>query len=433
MPEFGAGTVASAFDPPPVWLQAQRAKLGRVVTLVVSASASANANAAHVANGATTPPEAAAVSSRSPPTSSAAAAAVRYLSELKAAGKQCSLLALGPLTNVAAVLAEHGPLFFATVSEVVVMGGAIEVPGNYDGAEFNFRGDPASTAAVLAALGGDHADHQRPRLTLVPLDVCEPPGAVNGLGGWAKDELDLGGGKRMRDWMGDLVRAAAGGKKREAAKVATAATEEDDEVGEEEEEGASFGTGELLLRGGGGKEVWGGAGRGKKEREDSGGGGGSDGSDGGDSACWLFGAHPAAACVLLDDDYAGLGCVNYDPVAAHFLTHPTDFDVETFTGVQVDARNGALKLRKTGNPQLPCGGKSGGGPRTVGVASEAWRGRASAVAAVGGVEEAGAEADFAASSSELVTVRAAVRFPGRGRYLSTVHTHLVRGRPVARQ
>jgi purine nucleosidase len=72
------------------------------------------------------------------------------------------LLAIGPLTNLAAALALE-PDLPAMVSEVTIMGGAAMVPGNITRvAEANIHGDPEAAAAVLAA--------DWP-ITLVPLDA----------------------------------------------------------------------------------------------------------------------------------------------------------------------------------------------------------------------------------------------------------------------
>jgi hypothetical protein len=66
------------------------------------------------------------------------------------------LLTLGPLTNVAEAFASH-PDLIANVARIVVMGGAVDVPGNVhpDGAaaplaaEWNLYVDPSAAAAVL--------------------------------------------------------------------------------------------------------------------------------------------------------------------------------------------------------------------------------------------------------------------------------------------
>ena len=73
-----------------------------------------------------------------------------------------TLIALGPLTNVALALARDRRAV-AGLARVVVMGGAVDVPGNVTPtAEFNFHVDPEAAARVLDA-GLD--------VDLVPLDA----------------------------------------------------------------------------------------------------------------------------------------------------------------------------------------------------------------------------------------------------------------------
>lgn len=77
-------------------------------------------------------------------------------------GPALTLIALGPLTNVATAL-EADPRRLAAVGRVVVMGGAVDVPGNVTPtAEFNAHVDPEAAARVLDA---------GLRLDLVPLDA----------------------------------------------------------------------------------------------------------------------------------------------------------------------------------------------------------------------------------------------------------------------
>ena len=73
-----------------------------------------------------------------------------------------TVIALGPLTNVAAAL-DGRPDVAQGISEIVVMGGAVEVPGNVTPhAEFNIYEDPWSADAVFSS---------RVSVTLIGLDV----------------------------------------------------------------------------------------------------------------------------------------------------------------------------------------------------------------------------------------------------------------------
>lgn len=75
---------------------------------------------------------------------------------------QVTLIAVGPLTNLAIALRKD-PEIAAGIGRVVVMGGAVRVPGNVTPhAEANIRADPEAAAIVLDA---------RLPLTLVGLDV----------------------------------------------------------------------------------------------------------------------------------------------------------------------------------------------------------------------------------------------------------------------
>ena len=77
-------------------------------------------------------------------------------------GEDLMVVALGPLTNLALALRRDGDRL-RRVGRIVVMGGAVSVPGNVTpAAEFNFYVDPEAAAAVLAA---------GLPLDLVPLDV----------------------------------------------------------------------------------------------------------------------------------------------------------------------------------------------------------------------------------------------------------------------
>jgi purine nucleosidase/pyrimidine-specific ribonucleoside hydrolase len=77
-------------------------------------------------------------------------------------GPDLTVVALGPLTNLAAAVALD-PRRLARAGRIVVMGGAIAVPGNVTpAAEFNFFVDPEAAAQVL--------ESGLP-LELIPLDV----------------------------------------------------------------------------------------------------------------------------------------------------------------------------------------------------------------------------------------------------------------------
>jgi purine nucleosidase/pyrimidine-specific ribonucleoside hydrolase len=77
-------------------------------------------------------------------------------------GPDLTIVALGPLTNVALAL-QQDPRRLGRVGRIVVMGGALTVPGNITpAAEFNIYVDPEAAAVVLDA-GLD--------VELIPLDV----------------------------------------------------------------------------------------------------------------------------------------------------------------------------------------------------------------------------------------------------------------------
>jgi len=74
-----------------------------------------------------------------------------------------TLIALGPLTNLARALA-RSPVAFDDLDEVIVMGGSLSIPWvRRGGLEFNTGSDLEAARGVLV---------MAPRLTLVPLDTC---------------------------------------------------------------------------------------------------------------------------------------------------------------------------------------------------------------------------------------------------------------------
>lgn len=91
------------------------------------------------------------------------AGAVEYLIETyRAATDPITLVAVAPLSNIAAALALD-PGFVDRVPELIVMGGGHEIGNVTPAAEFNVWGDPEAAAMVFAA--GFR------RITLVPLDA----------------------------------------------------------------------------------------------------------------------------------------------------------------------------------------------------------------------------------------------------------------------
>jgi len=97
-----------------------------------------------------------------PPAPAAGTAAGLIVDAAGDAGEPLTLIALGPLTNVALAL-ERDAAALKRLARVVVMGGAVDVPGNVTAtAEFNIHVDPEAAARVVAA---------GLPLDLVPLDA----------------------------------------------------------------------------------------------------------------------------------------------------------------------------------------------------------------------------------------------------------------------
>jgi inosine-uridine nucleoside N-ribohydrolase len=113
--------------------------------------------------------------------------AARFLCEMAAAHPgEVTICAIGPLTNLAAALALD-PAIAHNVDRVVVMGGAVECPGNVDAeAEANIWSDPHAAAAVFAAdwpvtLVGLDVTH---RVTCTPADFARLAGKAPVIGGF---------------------------------------------------------------------------------------------------------------------------------------------------------------------------------------------------------------------------------------------------------
>ena len=80
----------------------------------------------------------------------AAANAVQFMADaLAAAPDAVTIIALGPLTNLARLLRRH-PAEFRAANRIIVMGGGVNCPGNVTPyAEFNFYSDPTAARLVL--------------------------------------------------------------------------------------------------------------------------------------------------------------------------------------------------------------------------------------------------------------------------------------------
>ena len=89
--------------------------------------------------------------------------AVQFLARRSETGHPVTLIALGPPTNIARLFRDY-PGSTRSIERVVLMGGAIDVPGNVTPvAEFNVWSDPEATALVLRA---------EVPVTLIGSDVC---------------------------------------------------------------------------------------------------------------------------------------------------------------------------------------------------------------------------------------------------------------------
>lgn len=80
---------------------------------------------------------------------------------LEQAGDRATILALGPLTNLAA-LVNDAPDLKSKIARVAISGGAVWIKGNIAATEFNFHRDPPAAAQVLSS---------GLSITVAPLDV----------------------------------------------------------------------------------------------------------------------------------------------------------------------------------------------------------------------------------------------------------------------
>jgi len=99
-----------------------------------------------------------------PDRSLASTDAIEWMAKkLTDASEQITLLPIGPLTNIALLLERH-PEVASSIKEMVVMGGAVDGPGNRTpDAEFNTWNDPEAAQQVFES---------GIPITLVSLDVC---------------------------------------------------------------------------------------------------------------------------------------------------------------------------------------------------------------------------------------------------------------------
>jgi inosine-uridine nucleoside N-ribohydrolase len=107
-------------------------------------------------------------SSRPPTPKSAADFLVEYLRDQK---HRVRILALGPLTNLAEAL-EREPSIARSIQEIVIMGGAIQVPGNLgDGGFFKTNNKTAEWNIFVDPLAARIVFHSRIPIVLIPLDA----------------------------------------------------------------------------------------------------------------------------------------------------------------------------------------------------------------------------------------------------------------------
>ena len=111
----------------------------------------------------------------------------------RASPKELIVIALGPLTNIARAI-DSEPRLTDWIREIVVMGGAVEVPGNVTTeAEFNIYNDPVAAGLVFGSGAA---------VTLVGLDVCDRVYVGRDDGDWLSPDLGHEGlgGRLLSNW-----------------------------------------------------------------------------------------------------------------------------------------------------------------------------------------------------------------------------------------
>lgn len=85
---------------------------------------------------------------------------------------QLSLIALGPLTNIA-LACRLDPAFLSNLSQLYIMGGSVLAIGNMSPtSEFNFYMDPES-ARIVFDVAAKHSTPGSPKLVFIPKETCE--------------------------------------------------------------------------------------------------------------------------------------------------------------------------------------------------------------------------------------------------------------------
>ncbi|KAH7926519.1 nucleoside hydrolase [Leucogyrophana mollusca] len=88
--------------------------------------------------------------------------------------RSVTYVALGPLTNLAQLMRDHGQVVRDRIGRVISMGGAVDVPGNTSPvAEFNFFADPFAVKELLMP-AEPGLGLPLERFILLPLDITTP-------------------------------------------------------------------------------------------------------------------------------------------------------------------------------------------------------------------------------------------------------------------